>query len=158
MPTIYNDLWTFASTCYAQPGVESACLELQAAGADVCLILTGAWLECRGVRSCELRLKALIHISESWQSRVVAPLRELRNTWKQPAALDAALTQLRDDLKRLEQSAEKIQLERLQSTTLDWPTGTGTARWLERLCPGLNLPDGAVVTLRQAAAQLAPAD
>ncbi|CDM38827.1 hypothetical protein PPSAL_0210 [Ectopseudomonas oleovorans] len=45
-----QDLWNFALELYARAGVEQACLELQDTGSDVCLLLTGAWLQRRGVR------------------------------------------------------------------------------------------------------------
>ena len=45
-----QDLWNFALELYAREGVEQACLELQETGSDVCLLLTGAWLQRRGVR------------------------------------------------------------------------------------------------------------
>jgi len=158
MPFSCNDLWSFASACYAQPGVEAACLELQAAGADVCLMLTGAWLECRGVRISELHLDEVRHLSERWQNQVVVPLRELRQVWKQPAAGDAALAQLRNQVKQLELSAERTQLERLQLASMNWPGGTATAHWLEQLHPELTLPAAALGTLRRAAAQLSAED
>ena len=44
-----SDLWDFAQRLYGRPGVEHACLQLQEAGADVCLLLCGAWLQQRGV-------------------------------------------------------------------------------------------------------------
>ena len=37
-----SDLWSFAIHVYQRDGVEAACLRLQAAGADVCLLLAGA--------------------------------------------------------------------------------------------------------------------
>ncbi|MCK1787400.1 TIGR02444 family protein, partial [Pseudomonas sp. TNT11] len=37
------DLWSFALSTYARPGVEAACLRLQEQGADVCLLLCGAF-------------------------------------------------------------------------------------------------------------------
>lgn len=42
---MHTDLWNFALHLYARPGVEAACLALQDEGADVCLLLCGAWLE-----------------------------------------------------------------------------------------------------------------
>jgi len=50
MPT---DLWRFAETLYQRPGVEAACLQLQAQGADVCVLLCAAWLERRQVACTE---------------------------------------------------------------------------------------------------------
>ena len=68
------DLWTFALACYARPGVETACLELQNQGADVCLLLCGAWLQARGV-ACSARLQALTALAAPWRGDVIEPLR-----------------------------------------------------------------------------------
>lgn len=154
MTTACHDLWNFAAACYAQPGVEAACLELQQAGADVCLILAAAWLERRGVQPCEAHFEALRNVSQGWQSQAVMPLRTLRQHWKQSAASDPALATLRRQIKQLELDAEKVQLERLQQASRSWPTGGETAHWLEPIYPDLPLPDAAIDRLRQAAAQL----
>lgn len=153
----HNDLWTFALTCYAQPGVETACLGLQGAGADVCLLLTGAWLECRGIGCDEARLAQLKNISDDWRIQVVAPLRNLRQCWRQQATADKALADLRARVKKLELDAEQIQLQRLQEATQNWPTGRESADWLERLCGDLDGETHASLEVlrRAAAAQLA---
>ena len=74
----HPDLWTFALACYARPGVEDACLQLQAAGADVCLLLCGAWLQVRGIACTQPRMARLQAVAEPWRSEVVTPLRDLR--------------------------------------------------------------------------------
>lgn len=137
-PMKHDDLWTFALTCYQQPGVEAACLELQAAGADVCLLLTGAWLECRGVACDEARFMQLKSLSDDWRTMVVAPLRTLRQSWRQQAATDCELAELRERVKALELDAEHIQLQRLQSATQTWPKGCERTNWLGPLCAGLS--------------------
>lgn len=151
----HDDLWSFALACYAQPGVEEACLDLQAAGADACLLLTCAWLERRGTAHHDARLLALKSISEEWRTLVVAPLRSLRQTWRQAAFTDGELAELRERVKALELDAEHAQLQRLQSATQGWPVGSGSADWMGHACADLGT--GArrpLETLRIAAAQL----
>lgn len=148
----HDDLWNFALACYAQPGVEKACLDLQSAGADVCLLLTCAWLECRGITHADTRLQELQDISAEWRALLVAPLRALRMAWRQPAAADADLAELRARVKSLELDAEHLQLQRLQSATQGWPSAGNPIDWLNRACAGLG-PDAqvSIQSLRRAA-------
>lgn len=152
MPT---DLWRFAETLYQRPGVEAACLQLQAQGADVCVLLCAAWLERRQVACTEERTEALRALAQPWQQQVVVPLRQLRQSWRELAQSDNALTQLREQIKQLELAAEREQLERLEACTQDWSTGVANAppNWLERLAPQPGNRD-ALQTLRIAAAHL----
>ena len=131
------DLWTFATTLYARPGVEAACLELQAAGADVCLLLCGLWLDSRGVAHSADREAQLRLIAEPWQREVVKPLRALRQGWREAAGQDSALSGLRERVKQLELEAEREQLGRLQRLAEGWfqqPSNEGR-RWLEAFSP-----------------------
>lgn len=75
---MHTDLWNYALALYARPGVEAACLELQALGGDVCLLLCATWLQARGVAVLGERAQALQELAEPWQRDVVAPLRSLR--------------------------------------------------------------------------------
>ncbi|UZE17779.1 TIGR02444 family protein [Pseudomonas sp. B21-054] len=129
------DLWSFSLDLYAKPGVEPACLALQNAGANVCLLLCGLWLERRGVTCNEQRLQQLRQLTEPWDAEVVRPLRSLRSQWKTSALQDTALNSLREQLKGLELEAERRLLERLQATTEDWPEGqrSDSAQWLQGL-------------------------
>jgi len=131
------DLWTFATTLYARPGVEAACLELQAAGADVCLVLCGLWLDSRGVAYDPEREAQLRRLAEPWQREVVVPLRRLRQQWRQPARQDPALDALRQQVKQLELAAEREQLHRLQALAATWPQQAGKPQgaWLRALTP-----------------------
>ncbi|MEK1905588.1 MAG: TIGR02444 family protein [Pseudomonas sp.] len=131
-----SDLWSFASCCYARPGAETACLQLQAAGADVCLLLCGVWLEGRGVACEEPRVAQLLAISEPWQRQVVRPLRELRQGWREAAQLDAARLRLREQVKALELEAERELLRRLEVLAGEWPAQKEPAAWLEQLAAG----------------------
>lgn len=152
MPT---DLWQFAETLYQRPGVEAACLQLQAQGADVCLLLCGAWLEVRQTACNDGRAEALRRLAQPWQQQVVVPLRHLRQSWRQAAQGDHVLTTLREQVKKLELEAEREQLQRLAARTHDWLSGEANAplNWLESLAPEPANCD-ALQTLRIAAAQL----
>lgn len=128
-----QDLWNFAVQLYARPGVESACLQLQDAGCDVCLLLTGAWLEQRGVPCRDDYLHALRHLAQPWQQNVVMPLRQTRQQWRAAAGQDAELAPLREQLKRLELEAERLLLKRLEALTRDWPSENAGSDWLQPL-------------------------
>ena len=130
-----NDLWNFACKRYARPGVESACLQLQAQGADVCLLLTAGWLGGRGVACTPQRADVLQQQAQAWQREVITPLREPRQRWRQAAQQDARLHELREALKQLEQQAERYLLERLQQLSEHWPTAQGETLddWLNAL-------------------------
>lgn len=148
------DLWTFALACYARPGVEDACLQLQTAGADVCLLLCGAWLEARGITCTPPRVEQLLRVAESWQLKVVKPLRELRTDWREAAAGDDELAALRKAVKALELEAEKTLLSRLQQASEKWPSGKSQSGWLERLAPTTNRDcEPSLKRLRMAAAE-----
>ena len=91
-----SDLWSFSLATYARPGVEDACLRLQTAGANVCLLLCGLWLEQRGVICDEQRVSQLQTLTEPWDTEVVQPLRSLRMQWKTRAVDDAVLKGMRE--------------------------------------------------------------
>ena len=147
-----DDLWHFAAGCYARPGIEAVCLELQSAGADVCLLLAGAWLEGRGVSCSAARLEIMKQLSADWRVKVVAPLRDLRQAWREAATDDSALARLRKGIKALEQDAERVQLDRLAKAAQHWSVHEGTADWLDQLCTELiGEPSTQMDVLRQAA-------
>ena len=153
-----EDIWSFALDLYAQPCVEAACLELQEAGADVCLLLAGAWFAARGRACSGQRLDTLAKASANWQREVVKPLRMLRQQWKAGAQDDAHLEELRETLKTLELRAERLQLERLAEAGRDW-TEAGRDEldaWLQG-CAGEagKARRGALQQLRTAAASRA---
>lgn len=96
-----SDLWSFALAVYARPGVEDACLHLQSAGASVCLMLCGLWLEQRDVTCDEARVQQLQEVTAPWDREVVQPLRTLRMQWKTTAEADPVLKGMRDQIKGL---------------------------------------------------------
>lgn len=144
------DLWTFAVSCYARPGVETACLALQAEGAEVCLLLCGAWLEAHGVAPTPERLQQLEEIALAWQPRL-QPLRKLRQDWRAAAAQDAELNALRERLKAVELQGERILLARLEQASRGWQSGAAASSWLQSLAA--NGSRTALATLRDAAMQ-----
>ncbi len=130
-----EDLWEFALAVYARPGVEGACLRLQEAGADVCLVLTALWLDRRACALDSDGLTRLQRASQHWQDTVVRPLRQLRQAWKAASGADESLAALREQLKGLELAAEREQLARLARSRAigraasQRITGTGCTRW-----------------------------
>ncbi|AVD85352.1 TIGR02444 family protein [Pseudomonas sp. SWI6] len=151
---MYTDLWNHALALYARPGVKQACLALQASGADVCLLLCGTWLQIRGVAASRARVGALRELAAPWQREVVAPLRHLRQQWREAATSDPQLLALREQVKGLELQAEKALLERLQQRSQQWPADAGerTEDWLALLVPDQARSHDALVRLRVAAA------
>ncbi|MGB3125838.1 MAG: TIGR02444 family protein [Pseudomonas sp.] len=146
------DLWSFALSTYAHPGVEAACLRLQKQGADVCLLLCGAWLEQRGVALTAERVEALEQIAAPWQSQVVEPLRQVRMQWRAMAQQDQDLAGLRERVKALELDAERQLLARLETLAQPWPTQSGQHRWLEGLATEAANRDHDALDLLRAAA------
>ena len=149
---MYADLWSFALSTYARPGVEAACLRLQEQGADVCLLLCAAWLEQRGVVLTDERVQALRQVAGPWQSQVIEPLRQMRVQWRAMAQQDEPLAGLRERVKALELDAERQLLARLQAVAQAWPTQQGQQKWLEGLATeAANLDRDALQLLRAAA-------
>jgi len=140
--------------------VEAACLELQALGGDVCLLLCATWLQARGVAVLDARAQALKEVAEPWQREVVTPLRCLRQRWRAAAQGDAQLALLREQVKGLELQAEKALLERLQEHARQWPADSHepTDDWLARLAPNQARQHHALVHLRAAGAALQDAE
>lgn len=129
------DLWSFTLDFYARPGIEQACLRLQDQGADVCMLLCGAWLGVRGVACHPSRVAAIGAVAQPWQIKVVIPLRALRTQWRTAARGDDSLATLREQVKKLELDAERTLLQRLQALALDWPADQvhDSGAWLRAL-------------------------
>ncbi|MBD8707363.1 MULTISPECIES: TIGR02444 family protein [Pseudomonas] len=147
-----SDLWSFTLDFYARPGVEQACLTLQASGANVCALLCGVWMDRRGVQFDPERARQIGQLADPWHEKVVGPLRDVRTRWKADAAEDEELKALRDRLKTLELDAERELLVRLQRLTKDWPERDAepTGVWLGALAGGAaqTSPDALQILLR----------
>lgn len=157
---MYTDLWNYALALYARPGVEAACLSVQAEGGDVCLLLCASWLQTRGVAVEVGRIDALRAIAEPWQTEVVTPLRSLRQKWRTTAQHDPHLEALREQVKGLELQAEKRLLQRLEECARQWPTGSlePADDWLARLAPDQVRGHDSLAQLRVAATGLQEAE
>lgn len=152
-----SDLWDFALRLYAQPGVEQACLRLQAGGADVCLLLCACWLGRRGTAFATTRADTLKERCEPWQEQVVKPLRSLRQAWRTQAQTDPTLAGLRERIKAIELDAERELLARLEQVAAGW-AGDEVEQlqdWLQGCAPRLEGLDRDALDLLRAAA-LAP--
>lgn len=116
-----TDLWPWVLAAYPRPGVEAACLALQDRhGVNVCYLLWAAWGEAE---DRPLDLSAGVALAESWEDKVAAPLRAARRDLKPDwACIDGDhRVALRDKLKQLELSAERLLLESLAAL----PPGLG---------------------------------
>jgi uncharacterized protein (TIGR02444 family) len=133
-----SDLWSFSLSTYARPGVEHACLQLQSAGVNVCLLLCGAWLGQRAIACNEPRLQQLRSVAEPWDVDVVRPLQALRMQWKNAATQDAELRTLREQVKTLELEAERHLLLRLERVAQSWPEDEADdlSAWLVGMAAG----------------------
>lgn len=134
---MHDELWEFALKLYARPGIEAACLQLQAEGANVCLLLCGAWLGARGVACSHERIMLLQAIATPWHDEVVRPLRDLRQQWRAKAMRDPELMPLRESIKTLELNAERQLLQRLHRQAAPWLLATEQSNmtWLPALLP-----------------------
>lgn len=138
---------------YARPGVEQACLRLQANGGNVCALLCGVWLEQCRVPFEPQRAEEIRQLANPWHDQVVGPLRELRTRWKAAATADEELGALRERVKSLELDAERELLVRLHRLVQGWPEGgaQGHGAWLEALAgQAANTAPDALQTLRRA--------
>jgi len=134
---MHSDLWGFSLDLYTRLGIEQACLELQAEGANVCLLLGAAWLGQLGVACNGDRLARLRDMGEPWHDEVIRPLRHLRQGWREAARLDPELEALRDQVKALELEAERQLLERIELLAQDWQAegADDLTAWLEGVAP-----------------------
>ncbi len=148
-----SDLWSFALAVYARPGVEDACLRLQSAGANVCLMLCGLWLEQRDATCDEMRAKQLQELTIPWDKEVIQPLRAMRMQWKTLTDTDPVLKGMREQIKGLELEAERALLSRLEGTAQGWRRNSKeSSDWLEALAgSAANLNRDALQVLRVAA-------
>ncbi|HRH19600.1 MAG TPA: TIGR02444 family protein [Brevundimonas sp.] len=107
-------LWTWAVRAYGREGVQDICLSLQDDdGQSVCLLLWAAW---RGPVDPD-DLEAAVETARSWHRTAIEPVRGVRRTLKKPVPDmdDARRLALREEIKRVELSAERGLLEELES-------------------------------------------
>ena len=107
-------LWEWAVRAYAQDGVQDICLSLQDDDSQsVCLLLWAAW---RGPVEAD-DVEAAADTARSWHGSVIDPVRTVRRTLKKPLPDmdDTRRLALREEVKRLELSAERGLLDELES-------------------------------------------
>lgn len=112
--------WDYSIALYAQEGVAPACIILQDRyGFDVNLVLFCLWYgEQAGKMTAETLTEAL-QLSRLWSELAVIPLRNVRTRIKGDLALQALpeaeeIAAFREQVKRLELGAEKIQQQMLE--------------------------------------------
>ena len=108
------NLWDWSVQAYARPGVQDSCLSLQNEdGQSVCLLLWAAW---RGPVDAET-LEAAVDTAHAWHRTVIEPVRAVRRTLKKPVPdMDnARRLSIREEIKRVELSAERGLLDELES-------------------------------------------
>jgi uncharacterized protein (TIGR02444 family) len=114
----FQDLWHFSLAFYRRPGVADACLALQdAAGVDVNVMLYLLYLAARGRGVHADDMGRIESVAAVWRDAVVVPLREIRRKLKAPLGefAPAVTCGLRDDVKRIELAAERIEQQALES-------------------------------------------
>ncbi|MBN8551954.1 MAG: TIGR02444 family protein [Caulobacterales bacterium] len=107
-------LWNWAVQAYGREGVQAICLSLQDDdGQSVCLLLWAAW---RGPVDAEV-LEAAVETARSWHRTAIDPVRGVRRTLKKPVPDmdDSRRLALREEIKRIELSAERGLLDELES-------------------------------------------
>jgi uncharacterized protein (TIGR02444 family) len=140
------DLWAFALKVYASSGVAAACLDLQDDyGADVPVLLTALWMARRGLRLDPAGMAVIESAVGPWRDGMVTPLRALRRQLKAgpPPAPSPETEALREEIKRAELHAEKIELATLAALVADRFTPSGTADFRENLTVALTHYAGA---------------
>ena len=123
-------LWNFSVRTYGKPSVADACLALQDRhGLDVNVLLFCCWFGCtRGVVDGPLWDRVLA-FSEPWADNVVRPLRAARTWMKNTGCTQSdisndACMELREEIKRIELKAERLQENTLQFVAEDSPFKT----------------------------------
>jgi uncharacterized protein (TIGR02444 family) len=104
--------WDFSLRTYGEADVARSCLALQNRnGCDVNLLLFCCWAGLRFGGIADDVLTAAVDYSQSWNARVVGPLRGARNWMKGKAWVTAADAHeaLRNRIKSVELEAERLQ-------------------------------------------------
>ncbi len=122
-----HPFWNFSLEIYAGEGVAEACLDLQERrGCDVNILLFCCWLGASGRPTLAAeRLRAILRVSEAWQTGIVKPLREVRRLLKDrpwndvlPETVDATRRRVAD-AELAAEHAEQLKLASLHSPPAD---------------------------------------
>jgi uncharacterized protein (TIGR02444 family) len=118
--------WRFSLQFYRQAGVSDACIALQdECGVDVNLLLFLFWLASEGRLLTADEVKKLDDSVRTWRELTIIPIRDTRRKLKGAKTLvdPAKQEALRDKVKAVELSAEKLQQEALYEFTKSGPLG-----------------------------------
>ncbi|MEA1676839.1 TIGR02444 family protein [Nitrospirillum sp. BR 11163] len=116
------DFWPYALDAYARPGVADICLEAQDAhGADVPLLLWGAWAAARGRALSHGDVAAARVATAHWRAPIIEPLRQARRALKALAAGACENEALRQAVKKAELEAERLYMAALEQVAAGWP-------------------------------------
>ena len=122
-----HPFWNFSLEIYAGEGVATACLDLQdRRGCDVNILLFCCWLGASGRPTLTAeRLRAILKVSDAWQSEIVRPLRNVRRLLKDkpwaealPETVEAARRRVAD-AELAAEHAEQLKLVSLYSPPAD---------------------------------------
>ncbi len=122
-----HPFWNFSLEIYARDGVATACLDLQdRRGCDVNILLFCCWLGASGRPTLTAeRLRAILKVSDAWQSEIVRPLRTVRKLLKDkpwnaalPETVEAARRRVAD-AELAAEHAEQLKLASLYNPPAD---------------------------------------
>ena len=122
-----HPFWNFSLETYATEGVAEACADLQERrGCDVNVLLFCCWLAVSGRPTLTAeRLRAILKVSDAWQSEIVRPLRTVRKLLKDkpwaealPETVEAARRRVAD-AELAAEHAEQLKLAGLYTPPAD---------------------------------------
>lgn len=131
-----NDLWHYALRLYGQPGMESACLELQQAGLSINRLLFCLWLGQDAGRQLDLMV---LQGATDWQSEITHPLRALRYKVRAYKQQDATYQACYSAMRKAELACEQLELALMYDVAEQMLKGeAGSSLVLENLASYLN--------------------
>jgi uncharacterized protein (TIGR02444 family) len=125
-----SPFWRFSLGFYRMDGVPEACLALQdRGGADVNIVLFLLWTAAQGRRLSNDAVRVLTNKVRTWQTGVIAPIRNLRRMLKDdPPLLDKGAAEVfRTKIKALELEAERLQQEAMFALGPSLPSEAATS-------------------------------
>lgn len=108
--------WAWSGRIYQREGVKAACLAFQGAGGDVNVALWCCWLAARARTPSPSAVKHAAALSQYVQDEVLTPMRQARDTLKQPPVLmeSEGASDARNQLLDTELDLEQLQQEALE--------------------------------------------
>ncbi|MBA4501659.1 TIGR02444 family protein [Marinobacterium marinum] len=119
-----NPLWHYALALYAEPGIESTCLQLQRQGAAINRLLLACWLGGRGVVLDAARWRQL---DSAWRTEITEPLRLIRYRVRALREQQPETGACYQALRQAELAAEQVELMQLYHTAIAWPVDPARA-------------------------------